>query len=887
MSTTDLVFRLLGINEASKAFREVRDSAAETGAATEEAGKASGLFGMSAKTGFLAAAAAAVAVGVKTVEMAARFETGMTQIVTGAGEAQKNMKMIESGVLSLAVSTGTSTQDLTNGLYHIESAGFHGAQALDILKVAAQGAKVGNADLDTVGKTLTGTMNSYAASIKSPTALMNMLVATTASGDMRMQDLASSLGSVTPIAAAANISFQQVAGAIATMTSQNMSAQQATQDLANLIRVLGNPTAVATKEMAAMGLNSTQVSKDLGREGLTGTLAELTSAITSHMGPSGLVLQNAFNQSKTAAGDAATMLKLLPPSIQGVAKEMLAGTITSKQWTTATKGMTVEQSTQAKQFALTVKHAQSFNDILRAGGPAAQTYNAALAEMTGGATGLNTSLMLTGANASVFAGNVKTIGEAGKKTTGDVTGWNLVTQTLSFKLDQAKQVVETLGIKIGVALLPVAKDLVSGFIAVASHAGVVMTVFGDMEHVVASVVGWLDKNRTVAEALGIGLAAVGTVMLAQAIPGIVASTIAWGDEALAAGAAAIATMAAAAPFIAIGVVVAALAFGFIELIKHWNDVEHVFDVGFNFVKEHWKEFVAVLLPGVGIFIVAVTTLVQHWGDVEKFFGTATKAVTGFFEHDLIDPVTGFFEHTLPKAWDTGVRLFNDVFVKPQQIAIKAVIGFFENDLVAPVGRLFGTDIPRWFQAGVNLFNSIFVNPVKSAVKDVEAGFDGTFGRIPQFVQTAFSVLVGIVKAPINGVIDIVNAAINGLDSIHVSVPSWVPFVGGQSFGISIPTIPTLATGGLVMPQPGGTMVNVAEAGQAEIVSPLPALQQAMTAALGATGGYNSGGAQPGSAGNPLYAEIDFKLDGQHIDRQLVIFQRRGGKLQSVAMAVSG
>src|SRR5215469_3005920 len=111
MSSTDLVFRLLGINEASRAFREVRDSAAETSAATDEANASTGLFGGKAGPLLLGAATAAGLLAVKAIEMGAHFETGMTQIVTGAGEAQKNMKMIENVVLSLAVSTGTSTED--------------------------------------------------------------------------------------------------------------------------------------------------------------------------------------------------------------------------------------------------------------------------------------------------------------------------------------------------------------------------------------------------------------------------------------------------------------------------------------------------------------------------------------------------------------------------------------------------------------------------------------------------------------------------------------------------------------------------------------------------------------------------------------------------------
>lgn len=56
-------------------------------------------------------------------------------------------------------------------------------------------------------------------------------------------------------------------------------------------------------------------------------------------------------------------------------------------------------------------------------------------------------------------------------------------------------------------------------------------------------------------------------------------------------------------------------------------------------------------------------------------------------------------------------------------------------------------------------------------------------------------LVGIVKAPINAVIGLINKAIGALNSISVTIPDWVPVVGGNTFGIDIPTIPMLASGG--------------------------------------------------------------------------------------------
>jgi TP901 family phage tail tape measure protein len=850
VSTTDLVFRLLGVNEASKVFQEVRASAAETAASVDEsnaamarsseetAAKQEEAAGAGEDDKMLASAplllgiaAAAGLVGAKCVDMASKFQTGMTSLVTGAGESQKNMKLVSNGILNMAVATGTSTEQLTAGMYMIESAGFHGANGLKVLQAAAEGAKVGNADLSTVGNALTDVLNDYHLPASQAVSVTDMLVKTVASGKTTMEELGGSLSAVVPLASSAHISFAQVAGAMATMTGHGMSAQQSAQDLANTIRSLQSPNAVAVKEMQSLGLNSVQVAQQLGTKGLTGTLGELTSAITAHMGPAGTVIQNAFASSTSAASDANTMIKAMPASLQKLAQSYLQGSVTSQQWKTDLKGQDPVQANLMSQFGSVANKAHQFNDLLASGGPAAQTYNAALGKMVGGATGLSTALMLTGENSSTFAANVKGIGDAGATAGKNVDGWGLVTQNLSFKLDQAREVVETLGIRIGLILIPAVKLLVGGFTDVAKWA--------------MDGVTWLTRHKTIAEALGIGIA----VMVVPALWGMASALLA-----TAAGA-----VATAAPFLACVAIVATLAYGFIELYKHWGDVEHGLDVGFDFVKDHWKEFVAVLLPGVGIIIDGITELVEHWGTVEHDLSDAWRATSRFFESNFVEPiedtwralvswwddalgaVEGFFTRDIPGWWDDAVHYFDTRFVSPIESKAKAFVTDFENGL-QDIRLLFTHDIPAWFDEGYHLFESTFVSPVHTALTDFENGCRVIFNAIRSFVSSAFGDMVGVVKAPIDGVIGLVNDAIGALDGLHVSIPSWVPVVGGDSFGVSIPKLPMLASGGLVMPQPGGVQVTVAEAGQAEIVTPLPAMQAAMTAALVAAGRSTGGAA---------------------------------------------
>ena len=66
----------------------------------------------------------------------------------------------------------------------------------------------------------------------------------------------------------------------------------------------------------------------------------------------------------------------------------------------------------------------------------------------------------------------------------------------------------------------------------------------------------------------------------------------------------------------------------------------------------------------------------------------------------------------------------------------------------------------------------------------------------------------------------------GWDKVEIKGAPDIPAVS-----INTPNIPQLAKGGFVPATPGGRLVNVAEAGQGEIVSPVPTMKRAMVEAL--------------------------------------------------------
>src|SRR6266704_2013261 len=156
----------------------------------------------------IAAGIAVVALGIKSIKMAGDFQSGMTSLVTGAGELEKNLGVVSKGILKMAVDTGTSTKQLTDGMYMIESAGFHGAKGLEVLKAAAEGAKVGNATLGVVADATTTILKDFGNTGVTSANAVNFLVATVASGKTNMSDLDRSLSQILPTASAAKIGLK-------------------------------------------------------------------------------------------------------------------------------------------------------------------------------------------------------------------------------------------------------------------------------------------------------------------------------------------------------------------------------------------------------------------------------------------------------------------------------------------------------------------------------------------------------------------------------------------------------------------------------------------------------------------------------------------------------
>jgi hypothetical protein len=74
---------------------------------------------------------------------------------------------------------------------------------------------------------------------------------------------------------------------------------------------------------------------------------------------------------------------------------------------------------------------------------------------------------------------------------------------------------------------------------------------------------------------------------------------------------------------------------------------------------------------------------------------------------------------------------------------------------------------------------------------LKAGLEGLWKGMVSRAGEIWEGLVSIVRGILNRVIALANSVISALNSIRITVPEWIPGIGGLSWGVSIPLIPSL------------------------------------------------------------------------------------------------
>ena len=152
---------------------------------------------------------------------------------------------------------------------------------------------------------------------------------------------------------------------------------------------------------------------------------------------------------------------------------------------------------------------------------------------------------------------------------------------------------------------------------------------------------------------------------------------------------------------------------------------------------------------------------------------------------LVEPILNLIMAAIQPLIEIFATLISTI-LQPIMPILSAVANIITSVLGAAIQAI---------QPIIQSLTSIFQGLIDFITGVFSGNWSQAWNGIVQVFGGLWDGLVAIVKAPINAVIGLINKAIGALNSISVTIPDWVPIVGGNTFGIDIPTIPMLATGG--------------------------------------------------------------------------------------------
>lgn len=262
MASMDLIFRFLGVDAGAGAEFD------------RMAGRATGLS-RGLKTAATGATIAAVGIAAESVKMAASFQTAVTKIHTQANASNAAVGQISKGILAMAGAVAETPDELADAAYHIASVGQKSlttAQQLNILKIAAEGAKIGGANLVDVTNALDAAVVSGIKGVSNYSQTMGVLNATVGAGDMQMQDLADAFGPLGAVLKGYNVNIRQAGAALAVFGDNNLRGAQAGTQLRMAVQALVAPVQGGATLLQSFGIKAGNLAAQMRHGGLTEAL---------------------------------------------------------------------------------------------------------------------------------------------------------------------------------------------------------------------------------------------------------------------------------------------------------------------------------------------------------------------------------------------------------------------------------------------------------------------------------------------------------------------------------------------------------------------------------------------------------------------------------------
>lgn len=228
--------KLKGLTEEQKKFGSVGSQ--QVKAFGENLKSAGGkIEGVGRSVSKLSAVTGAVLTG--SAKLASDFADGMGKVGTIADTSKVSLNKLSKDILQLSTDTGRSATEITEATYQAISASVDTANAVGFVGTATNLAKAGFLETSDAVDVLTTIINSYGLSAKDAGSIADKLIQTQNDGKTTVNELASSMGKVIPIASAYGVNIDNLATAYANLTKNGIRTKESGTYLKSMLNELG------------------------------------------------------------------------------------------------------------------------------------------------------------------------------------------------------------------------------------------------------------------------------------------------------------------------------------------------------------------------------------------------------------------------------------------------------------------------------------------------------------------------------------------------------------------------------------------------------------------------------------------------------------------------
>jgi TP901 family phage tail tape measure protein len=227
-----------------------------------------------------AAAVGAAAIGaglVSSVRVAMDFEKSMSAVAAKTQAGQEDMAKLTELAKDLGRSTQFSAKEVADGMDFLAMAGFKVNDMLTAMPGMLNLAAAGGMDLAAAADIATNVLTGMGLEVDQTSRVVDVLAKTATSGNLNIADLGETFKVIAPIAAVANASLEEMAGAMLVLATGGIRGSDAATGLKNVMLRLAAPPSEAAKALERLGVST--LDADGNFRGIQPVLADVDQAM--------------------------------------------------------------------------------------------------------------------------------------------------------------------------------------------------------------------------------------------------------------------------------------------------------------------------------------------------------------------------------------------------------------------------------------------------------------------------------------------------------------------------------------------------------------------------------------------------------------------------------